>query len=59
MQAPGEGGGLQASREAFGGVGAVAIQLATARGATVIGTASEHNHDFLRSLGAHIDRVDG
>ena len=37
---------------AAGGVGAVAVQLAVARGATVIGTASEHNHDFLRSLGA-------
>jgi NADPH:quinone reductase-like Zn-dependent oxidoreductase len=37
---------------AAGGVGAVAVQLAVARGATVIGTAGEHNHDFLRSLGA-------
>jgi NADPH:quinone reductase-like Zn-dependent oxidoreductase len=37
---------------AAGGVGTVAVQLAVARGATVIGTASEHNHDFLRSLGA-------
>jgi NADPH:quinone reductase-like Zn-dependent oxidoreductase len=37
---------------AAGGVGTVAIQLAIARGATVIGTASEHNHDFLRTLGA-------
>ncbi|MBB5867271.1 NADPH:quinone reductase-like Zn-dependent oxidoreductase [Allocatelliglobosispora scoriae] len=37
---------------AAGGVGAVAVQLAVARGATVVGTASEHNHDFLRSLGA-------
>ncbi|GAA1841085.1 NADP-dependent oxidoreductase [Pseudonocardia ailaonensis] len=37
---------------AAGGVGAVAVQLAIARGATVIGTASESNHDFLRSLGA-------
>lgn len=37
---------------AAGGVGAVAVQLAVARGATVIGTASAHNHDFLRSLGA-------
>ena len=32
--------------------GIAAIQLAVARGATVIGTASERNHDFLRSLGA-------
>jgi NADPH:quinone reductase-like Zn-dependent oxidoreductase len=37
---------------AAGGVGAVAVQLARARGARVIGTASERNHDFLRSLGA-------
>jgi NADPH:quinone reductase-like Zn-dependent oxidoreductase len=37
---------------AAGGVGAVAVQLARARGARVIGTASEPNHDFLRSLGA-------
>ena len=37
---------------AAGGVGTVAVQLAVARGATVIGTASAHNHDFLRSLGA-------
>ncbi|WP_327000090.1 NADP-dependent oxidoreductase [Dactylosporangium sp. NBC_01737] len=37
---------------ATGGVGAVAVQLAVARGATVIGTAGEHNHDLLRSLGA-------
>ncbi|MGW2261105.1 NADP-dependent oxidoreductase [Streptomyces sp. NPDC001780] len=37
---------------AAGGVGTIAVQLAVARGATVIGTASRHNHDFLRSLGA-------
>ncbi|TDD86682.1 NADP-dependent oxidoreductase [Actinomadura darangshiensis] len=37
---------------AAGGVGTTAVQMAAARGATVIGTASEHNHDFLRSLGA-------
>ncbi|GAA3598374.1 NADP-dependent oxidoreductase [Nonomuraea rosea] len=37
---------------AAGGVGTVAVQLAVARGATVIGTAGEHNHGFLRSLGA-------
>nr|WP_262401598.1 zinc-binding dehydrogenase [Actinomadura sp. CNU-125] len=37
---------------AAGGVGTVAVQMAAARGATVIGTASEHNHDLLRSLGA-------
>lgn len=37
---------------AAGGVGTVAVQLARGRGATVIGTASERNHDYLRSLGA-------
>jgi NADPH:quinone reductase-like Zn-dependent oxidoreductase len=37
---------------AAGGVGTAAVQLARARGARVIGTASEGNHDFLRSLGA-------
>jgi NADPH:quinone reductase-like Zn-dependent oxidoreductase len=37
---------------AAGGVGTIAVQFAVARGATVIGTAGEHNHDFLRSLGA-------
>jgi enoyl reductase len=37
---------------AAGGVGIVAVQLAVARGARVIGTASEANHDFLRGLGA-------
>jgi NADPH:quinone reductase-like Zn-dependent oxidoreductase len=37
---------------AAGGVGTAAVQLAKARGANVIGTASEGNHDFLRSLGA-------
>jgi NADPH:quinone reductase-like Zn-dependent oxidoreductase len=37
---------------AAGGVGTAAVQFARARGARVIGTASEANHDFLRSLGA-------
>ncbi|MGZ4183126.1 MAG: NADP-dependent oxidoreductase [Solirubrobacteraceae bacterium] len=37
---------------AAGGVGSAAVQIARARGARVIGTASEHNHDYLRSLGA-------
>lgn len=37
---------------AAGGVGTFAVQLAQAWGATVIATASEHNHDYLRSLGA-------
>jgi NADPH:quinone reductase-like Zn-dependent oxidoreductase len=33
---------------AAGGVGSVAAQLARRTGATVIGLASEHNHDWLR-----------
>jgi NADPH:quinone reductase-like Zn-dependent oxidoreductase len=37
---------------AAGGVGHVAVQLAKARGANVIGTASGRNHDFVKSLGA-------
>ncbi|MBO1806127.1 NADP-dependent oxidoreductase [Leucobacter ruminantium] len=36
---------------AAGGVGHVAVQIAKARGAHVLGTASEAKHDFLRSLG--------
>lgn len=40
---------------AAGGVGHVAVQIAKARGAYVIGTASEPKHDFLRSLG--VDEV--
>lgn len=38
-----------------GGVGLFAVQLANARGAGVIATASAHNVDFVRDLGA--DRV--
>jgi NADPH:quinone reductase-like Zn-dependent oxidoreductase len=37
---------------AAGGVGTIAVQLARLAGAAVIGTASERNHDYLRSLGA-------
>jgi NADPH:quinone reductase-like Zn-dependent oxidoreductase len=37
---------------AAGGVGSAAVQLAHAREAPVIGTASEANHDYLRSMGA-------
>jgi NADPH:quinone reductase and related Zn-dependent oxidoreductases len=37
---------------AAGGVGSLAVQIARSRGARVIGTASERNHEFLRSLGA-------
>ncbi|HEX5969494.1 MAG TPA: NADP-dependent oxidoreductase [Intrasporangium sp.] len=38
---------------ASGGVGSAAVQLARALGATVIGTSSERNADYVRSLGAH------
>jgi NADPH:quinone reductase-like Zn-dependent oxidoreductase len=37
---------------AAGGVGTFAVQLAVARGARVIGTASESNFDYLRWMGA-------
>jgi len=40
---------------AAGGVGHVAVQIAKARGAYVIGTASAGKHDFLRELG--VDEV--
>ncbi|GGV14229.1 NADPH:quinone reductase [Streptomyces filipinensis] len=36
---------------AAGGVGHVAVQIAKARGAYVIGTASAAKHDFLREIG--------
>ncbi|MBK4347506.1 NADP-dependent oxidoreductase [Lacisediminihabitans changchengi] len=36
---------------AAGGVGILAAQFALRTGATVIGTASEQNHEFLRGLG--------
>lgn len=37
---------------AAGGVGTYAVQLAKWKGARVIATASERNHDYLRELGA-------
>ncbi|MDQ3103814.1 MAG: NADP-dependent oxidoreductase [Actinomycetota bacterium] len=37
---------------AAGGVGSAAVQLAVARGATVIGTGNVANHDYIRGLGA-------
>lgn len=37
---------------ASGGVGAVAAQIAVARGARVVGTASAHNADYLREIRA-------
>lgn len=40
---------------AAGGVGSMAVQLAKAKGAYVIGTASARNADFLRQLG--VDEV--
>lgn len=38
---------------ASGGVGTMAIQLARSVGATVVGVASEKNHDYLKELGAN------
>ena len=38
-------------QSAGGGVGIAAVQLARRLGARVIGTASSHKHDFLKSLG--------
>lgn len=38
---------------AAGGVGSAAVQIAAARGAYVIATASQRNHAFLRSIGAN------
>jgi NADPH:quinone reductase-like Zn-dependent oxidoreductase len=38
---------------AAGGVGHIAVQIAAARGAHVIATASAAKHDFIRDLGAH------
>ncbi|MBB5872617.1 enoyl reductase [Allocatelliglobosispora scoriae] len=37
---------------AAGSVGTIAVQLGVLAGATVIGTASPANHDYLRSIGA-------
>jgi NADPH:quinone reductase-like Zn-dependent oxidoreductase len=43
---------------AAGGVGTVAVQLAVARGATVIGTAGPDTQDFVAALGAAPTRYD-
>lgn len=48
---------LQAGQRVFihggaGGVGSAAVQIAKARGAYVMATASAKNHDYLHSLGA-------
>lgn len=53
-----DAGGLQAGQRvlihaAAGGVGTFAVQLARWKGASVIGTASEKNHGFLKELGAN------
>lgn len=54
-----EAGGLTAGQTvlvhaAAGGVGSMAVQLAKWRGATVIGTASATNLEFIRELGADV-----
>ena len=46
------GGSTVLINGASGSVGSAAVQLAVARGARVIGTASPANHGLLRSLGA-------
>ncbi|MFF3501276.1 NADP-dependent oxidoreductase [Streptomyces sp. NPDC003247] len=57
LQALGEVADVRAGQRvlvhaAAGGVGHVAVQIAKARGAYVIGTASAGKHGFLRELGA-------
>jgi len=52
-----EGAAVQAGERVLvhggaGGVGSMVVQIARARGATVIATASARNHDYLRSIGA-------
>ena len=37
-----------------GGVGSIAVQLAKWRGAHIIATASDYNHNFLRELGVDV-----
>jgi NADPH:quinone reductase len=39
---------------AAGGVGSFAVQFAKAAGACVLASASPHNHDYLRELGADV-----
>lgn len=51
--APVEAGQRVLVHAGAGGVGSLAVQLARARGAEVIATASATNHDFVRALGAH------
>jgi NADPH:quinone reductase-like Zn-dependent oxidoreductase len=45
-------GDLVLAHGAAGSVGLVLVQLARRQGASVIGTASQRNHELLRSLGA-------
>ena len=53
VQATGVGpGDVVLVHAASGGVGLIAVQLAVARGARVIGTASVRRHELLRELGA-------
>jgi len=53
VEAAGVGdGGTLLVHGAAGGVGGLVVQLARRRGARVIATASERNHEYLRSLGA-------
>ncbi|QHL89255.1 zinc-binding dehydrogenase [Nibribacter ruber] len=52
-----DAGSLQAGQTvlilgASGGVGSLGIQLAKEKGATVIGVASQKNHQFMKNLGA-------
>lgn len=47
-----KGGDTVLVHGAAGGVGSVVAQLAKERGATVIGTARQQNHDALRAYGA-------
>ncbi|MEI6622688.1 MAG: NADP-dependent oxidoreductase [Actinomycetes bacterium] len=49
--------GVQSGQTLFvdggaGGVGSTAVQMAVARGATVIASSSEENHGYLREIGA-------
>jgi len=49
--------GVEAGHTVFvdggaGGVGAATVQMAVARGAKVVASASEANHDYLREIGA-------